>query len=56
MNAELDLLKAGGVALRQGNYTQAISNLIAYQKNAKPGSREYGQAQMWLVKSYQGNG
>jgi uncharacterized membrane protein YqjE len=54
--AAVALLKNANTALRQGKYPEAIASLNTYQQGVPPGSRNYGQAQMWLVKAYQANG
>jgi Protein of unknown function (DUF3137) len=54
--AAVTLLKSANTALRQGKYPEAIASLNTYQQGVPPGSRGYGQAQMWLVKAYQANG
>jgi uncharacterized integral membrane protein len=54
--AAVALLKSANTALRQGKYPEAIASLNTYQQGVPPGSRSYGQAQMWLVKAYQANG
>jgi hypothetical protein len=50
------LFKSGNSAMRRGDYTGAIAALTSFLHSAKPGSREFGQAQMALVKAYEADG
>jgi tetratricopeptide (TPR) repeat protein len=50
------LLKQGNFALWGKRYGEAIAALEAYCQGAKPGDRQYAQAQMRLLKAYQGDG
>jgi hypothetical protein len=50
------LLKQGNFALWGKRYDEAIATLTTYCQSAEPGDRQYTQAQMWLLKAYQGNG
>jgi Protein of unknown function (DUF3137) len=50
------LLKQGNFALWGKRYEEAIAILTTYCQTAQPGDRQYTQAQMWLLKAYQGNG
>jgi hypothetical protein len=50
------LLKQGNFALWGKRYDEAIATLTTYCQSAQPGDRQYTQAQMWLLKAYQGNG
>jgi len=57
MSTPPGLLQAGLEALKQQRYSEAVRSLEAFcRHHAGSGSRDYFQAQMWLVKAYQQNG
>ncbi|MDM9381929.1 DUF3137 domain-containing protein [Chlorogloeopsis sp. ULAP01] len=49
------LLQAGHKALKFKRYADAVQALEQYCQSTEPGTKDYWQAQMWLVKAYQGN-
>jgi tetratricopeptide (TPR) repeat protein len=57
MSYQSELLQAGIDAIKQGRYSEAVQSLEAFcRNNINPRSKDYFQAQMWLVKAYQENG
>jgi outer membrane protein assembly factor BamD (BamD/ComL family) len=50
------LLKQGNFALWGKRYDEAIATLTTYCQSTEPGDRQYTQAQIWLLKAYQGSG
>jgi len=54
--ARSDTLKFGLQALEQGRYSEAVTALENYCERAETNTQAHLQAQMWLVKAYQGNG
>lgn len=52
-----EVLQAGIEAVKQGRYSEAIRSLEDFCRNStNHHSKDYYQAQMWLVKAYQENG
>jgi outer membrane protein assembly factor BamD (BamD/ComL family)/uncharacterized Tic20 family protein len=57
MPSSSELLQAGIEAVKQGRYSEAIRSLEDFcRSSTNPHSKNYYQAQMWLVKAYQKNG
>ncbi len=56
MSLDLGTSQAGIVAAKQGRYLEAIELLESFCQNTEPQSKDYLQAQMWLVKAYQSVG
>jgi len=57
MTAPSDLLQAGVEALKQQRFPEAIQSLETFcDSQPSAHTKDYLQAQMWLVKAYQGNG
>lgn len=57
MSSPSELLQAGIEAVKQGRYSEAARSLEAFcRSSTNPHSKDYYQAQMWLVKAYQENG
>ncbi|HEY9807551.1 MAG TPA: tetratricopeptide repeat protein, partial [Candidatus Obscuribacterales bacterium] len=54
MSSQSGALQAGIEALKQGRYSEAINLLETFCRNSSlTESKEFLQAQMWLVKAYQ---
>jgi Zn-dependent protease with chaperone function len=51
-----ELLQAGVEALKQQRFADAVQALTAFCQQTTSRSKEYYQAQMWLVRAYQENG
>jgi Zn-dependent protease with chaperone function/DNA-binding SARP family transcriptional activator len=56
MPAYSELLQAGEEALKQRRFAYAVRALEAFCQQAPSRSKDYYQAQMWLVQAYQENG
>jgi uncharacterized Tic20 family protein/DNA-binding SARP family transcriptional activator len=57
MPSPSELLQAGIEAVKQERYSEAIQSLEDFcRSSTNPHSKNYYQAQMWLVKAYQKNG
>ncbi len=54
--AAAELLNNGNQALKVRRFADAVTALAAYCQGVDPATKDYGQAQMWLVKAYKGNG
>ncbi len=50
-----ELLATGNKAIKFKRYTEAIEALEEFYHRTEPSTKHYSQAQMWLVKAYQGN-
>ena len=48
-------LAIGRQALKEGRYLEAVRALELFCRNSPIGSQNHFQAQMWLIKAYQGN-
>ncbi|MBW4641555.1 MAG: DUF3137 domain-containing protein [Goleter apudmare HA4340-LM2] len=51
-----ELLLAGHKALQLRRYAKAVAAFEEFFQNTDAGTQNYSQAQIWLVKAYQGNG
>ncbi|WP_432808878.1 M48 family metalloprotease [Pantanalinema sp. GBBB05] len=56
MPPHTDLLQAGIEAIQQKHFSDAIQRLEAFCRQTNPNSKDYFQAQMWLVRAYQEHG
>lgn len=56
MPPHTDLLQAGIEAIQQKRFSEAIQRLEAFCHQTNPNSKDYFQAQMWLVRAYQEQG
>ncbi|HEY9617591.1 MAG TPA: zinc metalloprotease HtpX, partial [Microcoleaceae cyanobacterium] len=56
MPPHTDLLQAGIEAIQQKRFSEAIQRLEAFCRQTDPNSKDYFQAQMWLVRAYQEHG
>lgn len=56
MPPHTDLLQAGIEAIQQKRFSEAIQKLEAFCRQTNPNSKDYFQAQMWLVRAYQEHG
>ncbi|WP_297076913.1 M48 family metalloprotease [Thermoleptolyngbya sp. M55_K2018_002] len=52
----LDLFNRGNHALKTKRFAEAVEHLETYCRSANPHHKDFAQAQMWLVKAYNGNG
>jgi Zn-dependent protease with chaperone function len=52
MSPQADLLQAGVSAIQQKRYADAVQALEAYCRQADSRSKNFFQAQMWLVRAY----
>ncbi|GAB4472954.1 MAG: zinc metalloprotease HtpX [Elainellaceae cyanobacterium] len=52
----LDLFNQGNRALKTKRFAEAVEHLETYVRRADPHHKDFAQAQMWLVKAYNGNG
>lgn len=50
-----ELLKSGNKALKLKRYPQAVAALEEFCYRTESSTKNYSQAQMWLVKAYKGN-
>ncbi|MFQ3617979.1 MAG: M48 family metalloprotease [Cyanobacteriota bacterium] len=54
--AAFDLFNRGNHALKTKRFAEAVEHLETYCRGADPHHKDFAQAQMWLVKAYNGNG
>jgi Zn-dependent protease with chaperone function len=50
-----EMLKKGNKALKMSKFAEAVEYLEAYCQGTDPSTPDYSQAQMWLVKAFNGN-
>ncbi|GAB1544745.1 hypothetical protein NUACC21_74210 [Scytonema sp. NUACC21] len=50
-----ELLASGSKALKFKRFADAVNALEQYSQGVDAGTKDYSQAQMWLVKAYKGN-
>ncbi len=50
-----ELLKAGNKALKLGHYAEAVQALEDFCRGTDSSTKNYSQAQMWLIKAYKGS-